>query len=87
MESVRTESTGALPPDGTVHQLTSNVLVFLEQLRECGITAGSILYKNPVYANALQLQSSHLNLETAADTHNALLGIYISKLFRHKKML
>ncbi|XP_044734311.1 exocyst complex component 7 [Chrysoperla carnea] len=78
MESVRTEGS-ALPPDGTVHELTSNVLVFLEQLRECGPTAGIILAKNSVYTNALALHS-HLQLETAGDQHNALLGIYIKKV-------
>lgn len=60
-----------LPKDGTVHELTSNVLMFLEQLLEYTDTIGRVLKQDPTY-NA-QLEKLHSN-----DKNKALLGLYIS---------
>lgn len=72
IESLRTESVTQLPPDGTVHELTSNVLMFLEQLLEYTETLGRVLADDPSYS--IQLEK----LRTT-DKNKALLGLYISE--------
>lgn len=61
-----------LPPDGTVHELTSNVLVFLEQLLEYSDTIGGVLAQDPSYLKALE------KIKHPSDKNNALLSVYIS---------
>ena len=65
-----------MPKDGTVHELTSNVLVFLEQLLDYVDTIGGMLAQDPVYSTALTLIPGHGKV----DKNKALVGIYISKL-------
>lgn len=72
MESLRSDAVSQLPKDGTVHELTSNVLMFLEQLLEYTDTIGKILIQDPTY-------STQLDKLKATDKNKALLGLYISK--------
>lgn len=72
-ESVRNESSTALPKDGTVAEGTSNVLVFLEQLAEYADTAGVVLRRN---TDIDQTVSSAKNAEKG---HRMVLGVYVSK--------
>nr|CAD7267392.1 unnamed protein product [Timema shepardi] len=55
VESVRSDPSTQLPKDGTVHELTSNVLVFLEQLLDYVDTIGGVLSQESLYSNALTL--------------------------------
>lgn len=72
IESLRLDSVTQLPKDGTVHELTSNVLMFLEQLLEYTETIGRVLDQDPSYSN-------QLDRLRASDRNKALLGLYISK--------
>lgn len=74
IESLRTDSVTQLPRDGTVHELTSNVLMFLEQLLEYTETLGRVLADNPGYS--IQLEKLRIG-----DKNKALLGLYISKRY------
>lgn len=71
IESLRSDSVTQLPPDGTVHELTSNVLMFLEQLLEYTDTIGRVLAQDLSYSIHLDKLKSH-------DKNKALLGYYIS---------
>lgn len=71
IESLRSDSVTQLPKDGTVHELTSNVLMFLEQLLEYTETLGRVLVDDPSYS--LQLEKMK-----TGDKNKALLGLYIS---------
>ncbi|XP_049801364.1 exocyst complex component 7 isoform X1 [Schistocerca nitens] len=73
IESVRTEPSTQLPKDGTVHELTSNVLVFLEQLLDYVDTIGGVLGEDPAYNTSV---ASHGKV----DRNKALVGIYIRKV-------
>ncbi|KAK4874727.1 hypothetical protein RN001_014087 [Aquatica leii] len=73
IESLRSDSVTQLPKDGTVHELTSNVLMFLEQLLEYTDTLGRVLADDPNYC--LQLDK----LKTT-DKNKAILGLYIKKV-------
>lgn len=72
IESLRSDSVTQLPKDGTVHELTSNVLMFLEQLLEYADTLGRVLADDPGY-------SLQLDKLKSSDKNKALLGLYISK--------
>lgn len=63
-----------LPRDGTVHELTSNVLIFLEQLLEYIDTIGNVLAQDLNY-------SIQLDKMKTTDKKRTLLGLYISKTF------
>ncbi|KAJ9587571.1 hypothetical protein L9F63_019002 [Diploptera punctata] len=76
IESVRSDPSTQLPKDGTVHELTSNVLVFLEQLLDYVDTIGGVLAQDTVYSNALTLIPGHAKL----DKNKTLVGIYIKKV-------
>ncbi|KDR13019.1 exocyst complex component 7 isoform X1 [Zootermopsis nevadensis] len=76
IESVRSDPSTQLPKDGTVHELTSNVLVFLEQLLDYVDTIGGVLAQDSVYSNALTLIPGHGKV----DKNKALVGIYIKKV-------
>ncbi len=77
IENIRNEQTSQLPKDGTVHELTSNVLMFLEHLTE---------YIDTV-ANTLALDQNYNPIPTSTSKHldealkKSLLGSYISKSF------
>ena len=74
IENIRNEQTSQLPKDGTVHELTSNVLMFLEHLTE---------YIDTV-ANTLALDQNYNPIPTSTSKHldeafkKSLLGSYIS---------
>lgn len=75
VESLRSESnSGGLPKDGTVHELTSNMLVLLTNLVDYKVTVGRVLGGESAYISAL----SQINPKPQ-DINAALLGIYISK--------
>ncbi|KAJ1527311.1 hypothetical protein ONE63_008830 [Megalurothrips usitatus] len=76
IESIRADPSTQLPKDGTVHELTSNVLVFLEQLLDYTDTIAGVLEKEPAYAAALH----HAGLANRPERARALLGIYVKKV-------
>ncbi|KAK7861732.1 hypothetical protein R5R35_008704 [Gryllus longicercus] len=77
IESIRSDPSTQLPKDGTVHELTSNVLVFLEQLLDFTDTIGGVLAQNLEYNNALgQLPGGY----GRTDKNKILLGMYIQKV-------
>lgn len=61
-----------LPPDGTVHELTSNVIMFLEHLLDYSDTIGVVLGQDPSYVKQLE-KLKH------TDPNKAYIGLYISK--------
>lgn len=74
IENLRSEAITQLPPDGTVHELTSNVLVFLEQLLDYSDTIGGVLSTDTTYNQPV------VRLQKQVDMNNALLGVYIRKV-------
>lgn len=77
IESVRSDSNSGLPKDGTVHELTSNVLVFTEQLLDYSDMISRVLVQDPAYSSALNM----LPNANKIDKNKALLGIYISMFY------
>lgn len=75
IESLRLDSVTQLPKDGTVHELTSNVLMFLEQLLEYTETIGRVLDQDANYSN-------QLDRLRVSDRNKALLGLYISEFVK-----
>ncbi|ENN77972.1 hypothetical protein YQE_05649, partial [Dendroctonus ponderosae] len=73
IESLRSDSVTQLPPDGTVHELTSNVIMFLEQLLDYSDTIGIVLGQDPIYAKQLEKLKF-------ADQNKAFIGLYIGKV-------
>lgn len=72
IESIRSDSVTQLPTDGTVHEMTSNVIRFLEELLDYTDTIGIVLEQDPNY-------SRQLSKLKCSDPNKALLGLYISK--------
>lgn len=62
-----------LPRDGTVYQLTSDVLVLMEQLLDYMDSVGPLLAQVPLYNNMV---AHHI---TPPEKYKYLLGLYISK--------
>lgn len=76
-ESVRSESAAApLPKDGTVYEMTSNVVLFLGQLTDLSDTVGPLLAQDQSYSNALV----HTQPWPKPQRNKALLGLYIKKV-------
>ncbi|KAJ8915975.1 hypothetical protein NQ315_016652 [Exocentrus adspersus] len=73
IESIRSDSITQLPTDGTVHEMTSNVIMFLEQLLDYIDTIGIVLEQDPNYLKQL----SKLKF---TDQNKAVLGLYIKKV-------
>ncbi|XP_044759450.1 exocyst complex component 7 [Coccinella septempunctata] len=73
IESLKSDSVTQLPSDGTVHELTSNVITFLEQLLDYIDTIGVVLANEPGYAQQLVKMN-------VTDENKALLGLYIKKV-------
>lgn len=73
VESVRTDNSMGLPRDGTVYQLTSDVLVLMEQLLDYIENVGPLLAQVPLYNNMVP---HHI---TPPEKYKILLGLYISK--------
>uniref|UniRef100_A0A1B6GH39 Exocyst complex component 7 n=1 Tax=Cuerna arida TaxID=1464854 RepID=A0A1B6GH39_9HEMI len=76
IENVRSDTSSGLPKDGTVHELTSNVLVFTEQLTEYMDTIAGVLGQDPAYTNAFMQIPNNSKI----NKNKALLGIYIKKV-------
>ncbi|RZF38575.1 hypothetical protein LSTR_LSTR010908 [Laodelphax striatellus] len=77
IEHIRSDSSShGLPRDGTVHELTSNTLVFLEQLIEYTETVARVLA--PDYSQLIG--KTPTAAAAASDRNKALLGIYIKKV-------
>nr|CAH0105357.1 unnamed protein product [Daphnia galeata] len=75
-ESVRSESAAPLPRDGTVYEMTSNVVLFLGQLTDLSDTVGPLLAQDQSYSNALV----HTQPWPKPQRNKALLGLYIKKV-------
>ncbi|KAK9888206.1 hypothetical protein WA026_000474 [Henosepilachna vigintioctopunctata] len=73
IESLKSDSVTQLPSDGTVHELTSNVITFLEQLLDYIDMIGIVLANDPGYAQQLVKMN-------VSDQNKALLGLYIKKV-------
>ncbi|CAH1116284.1 unnamed protein product [Phaedon cochleariae] len=73
IDSIRSDSVTQLPSDGTVHEMTSNVIMFLEQLLDYTDTIGIVLEQDQNYTRQL----SKLKF---TDRSKALLGLYIKKV-------
>lgn len=80
IESVRSDSNTSLPKDGTVYQLTSDVIFFLEQLLDYTDIIGAVLVQDPGYSNALTAILSDSSKRNPIDKNKTLLGIYIKKV-------
>lgn len=72
IESLRSDSVSQLPRDGTVHELTSNVLMFLEQLLDYTDTISRVLSQDSSY-------KSQVEKLKCSDRNKAFIGLYISK--------
>jgi exocyst complex protein 7 len=75
IENVRNEQASQLPKDGTVHELTSNVLMFLEHLTDYMDTVANVLAQDPNY-----LTPSPGSKVLDENTKRSLLGAYISTI-------
>jgi len=75
-ESVRSESAAPLPRDGTVYEMTSNVLLFLSQLTDLADTVGPLLAQDQSYSNTLV----HTQPWPKSHRNKAFLGLYIKKI-------
>ncbi|KAL1128875.1 hypothetical protein AAG570_013409 [Ranatra chinensis] len=81
VDSLRSDTTAGLPKDGTVHELTSNMLVLVAHLADFMDTIASVLQQESTYTTALaQLQQASPESVTPQTRNNVLLGIYIKKV-------
>ncbi|GLH06604.1 Exocyst complex component 7 [Gryllus bimaculatus] len=82
VESIHSDSNTRLPQDGTVHELTSNTLVFLEQLFDFADMIGGILAQKFEYNNALTIAliSQLVAGYGERDKNKIILGMYIQKV-------
>lgn len=76
VDSVKSDGERALPKDGTVHQLTSNALIFTEQLLDYAPTLAPILQRDTTLINALSNLPRNIDQFLQA---KALLGAYVSE--------
>lgn len=67
----------SVPSDGTVHELTSNTIWFMEHLYEHSDVIGVVLQENALYTS--QLVDGAQGAMSTDDRNRALLGLYISK--------
>ncbi|CAL4062478.1 unnamed protein product, partial [Meganyctiphanes norvegica] len=74
VEGVKSEGERQLPKDGTVHEVTSNALIFTEQLIDYASTLRPMLERDS------SLSSASANHPPGADTAKALLGAYIKRV-------
>ncbi|XP_066978184.1 exocyst complex component 7 isoform X1 [Macrobrachium rosenbergii] len=77
VESVKSDGERALPKDGTVHEVTSNALIFTEQLLEYATTLSPMLQRDP------SISAGVANLPRGVDQSllaKALLGAYIKRV-------
>ena len=66
-----------MPKDGTVFQLTSNVILFLEQIMEYVDTLAMILTQDTSYNQTLLRLPRKISV---SDRNPALVGLYIRKV-------
>lgn len=78
IENIRNEETSQLPKDGTVHELTSNVLMFLEQLTVYLDTVADILAQDQNYSTAPVISNRSLDESLKKN----LLGSYIKRVLQ-----
>ncbi|OXA43675.1 exocyst complex component 7 [Folsomia candida] len=78
IENVRNEQASQLPKDGTVHELTSNVLMFLEHLTDYMDTVANVLAQDPTYS----LTPSPSNKVLDEKTKRGLLGAYMKRVLQ-----
>lgn len=76
MDSVKSDGERGLPKDGTVHQITSNALIFTEQLIDFAPTLAPILQRDITLTSALNNLPRNLDASFQA---KALLGAYVSE--------
>ena len=76
VDSVKSDGERGLPKDGTVHQITSNALIFTEQLLDFAPTLAPILQRDTSLTNALSNLPRNLDASFQA---KALLGAYVSE--------
>ncbi|XP_050700579.1 exocyst complex component 7-like isoform X2 [Eriocheir sinensis] len=77
VDSVKSDGERALPKDGTVHQLTSNALIFTEQLLDYAPTLAPILQRDTTLINALSNLPRNIDQFLQA---KALLGAYVKRV-------
>jgi len=77
IENIRNEQTSQLPKDGIVHELTSNVLIFLEHLADYMDTVALILAQDPTYGNPIGFNK---NLDENA--RRQYMGMYIKRVLQ-----
>ncbi|KAK8748229.1 hypothetical protein OTU49_016382 [Cherax quadricarinatus] len=77
VESVKSDGERALPKDGTVHEVTSNALIFTEQLLEYAVTLSPMLQRDPILSASLSNLPRGIDLSLTA---KALLGAYIKRV-------
>ncbi|XP_069995126.1 exocyst complex component 7 isoform X2 [Penaeus vannamei] len=77
VESVKSDGERALPKDGTVHEVTSNALIFTEQLLEYASTLSPMLQRDQSLSAALANLPRGLDQNLLA---KALLGAYIKRV-------
>lgn len=73
IDSIRTDPDRQMPKDGTVHELTSNVMMVLEQLYEFIDIIGSILSEDSSY-------QANLASFPASERKKAAVGNYITRV-------
>lgn len=78
VEHIKSDSNLSLPRDGTVYQLTSDVLFFLEQLLDYISIIGTVLAQDVTYTNAATAIFAD-SKRGPSDKNKVLLGIYVSK--------
>ena len=78
-EGIRADPTTKekMPKDGTVFQLTSNVILFLEQIMEYVDTLAMILTQDTSYNQTLLRLPRKISV---SDRNPALVGLYIRKV-------
>ncbi|XP_045598800.1 exocyst complex component 7 isoform X1 [Procambarus clarkii] len=77
VDSVKSDGERALPKDGTVHEVTSNALIFTEQLLEYAYTLSPMLQRDPSLSSALSNLPRGIDQTLVA---KALLGAYIKRV-------
>jgi exocyst complex protein 7 len=79
IDGIRSDSTTRekMPKDGTVFQLTSNVILFLEQLLDYVETIASILQQDSSYNQSLLRLPRKISV---SDRSHALVGLYMEKV-------
>lgn len=81
MESVRGDGgERALPKDGTVHQQTSNALIFVQQLQEYCLVLGAVLVRDAALRSVSSVQQPAQGTQLTPEQCQALLAAYIKRV-------